>query len=48
MPSGIGMRIQRSYLQGKRLGIELTVAILVETSKFDKKNEPRPKFRKLL
>jgi hypothetical protein len=47
MPSGIGMRIQRSYFQGKQLGIELTVAILVETSKFDK-NEPRPKFRKLL
>jgi hypothetical protein len=31
------IRIQRSYFQGKQLGIELTAAILVETSKFDKK-----------
>jgi hypothetical protein len=30
------MRIQWSYFQGKRLGIEPTAAILVETLNFDK------------
>jgi hypothetical protein len=37
MPSGMEMRIQWSYFQGKQLGIELTAAILVKTSNFDKK-----------
>jgi hypothetical protein len=47
MPSGMEIRIQWSYFQGKWLGIKLTAAILVETSDFDKKSAA-PKFRKEL